>query len=109
MYKVLHQLASEALDALDYFLLLLNEFLELCDEFPEITMENAVISVDWYNSATSSSRDTIRAMSKYYYHSQFDDVSINMDIEQEDKYNTDNGACFAKVCKGLIFLWVYQC
>jgi len=85
------------LDALDHFLPALNEFFDLCDELTELTMENMVTIVDWYNSATSSSRDTIRAMSKYYHHTQFDDVSINMDIEEEDKYNTDNGACFAKV------------
>jgi len=94
---VSHQLAPEALDALNHFLLALNEFLDLCEELPEIAVENMVIIVNWYNSATSSSRDTIRAMSKYYHHTQFDDVSINMDIEEENKYNTDNGACFAKV------------
>ena len=92
-----HQLAPEALDALNHFLPALNEFLDLCEELPEIAVENVVIIVNWYNSATSSSRDTIRAMSKYYHHTQFDDVSINMDIEEENKYNTDNGACFAKV------------
>ena len=97
MYKVSHQLAPEALDALDHFLPALNEFFNLCNESTEKTMENIEAIVDWYNSAISSSRDTIRAMSKYYNHTQFDNVSINMDIEEEDEYNTDNGACFAKV------------
>ena len=96
MYKVSHQLASKALDALDYFLLALNEFFDLCDELTELTIKNMVTIVDWYNSATSSSRDTIWEMSKYYHHTQFDNVSINMDIEEENKYNTDNGYVLQK-------------
>lgn len=96
-YKTLHQPPLEILDAFDHFLPALNEFLDLYGESTGTIIENTIIIVDWYNSATISSRDIIRAISQYYHNPQFDNVAINMDIEEADMYNTDDGACFAKV------------
>jgi len=96
-HKTSHQLASEALEALDHFILALNEFFDLCNELTEMIMQDKMIIVEWYNSATISSRDIIHARSQYYHHAQFDNVSINMNAEEMDQYSTDNRACFAKV------------
>ena len=46
----------------------------------------------------AASRDSIRAVSKYYNEPEFSNVSINMNMEKEaDDYNTDEGTCFGKV------------
>ena len=64
--------------ALNQFILLLNEFFDLCEDlYKEMLMENTEIS--WYNYANvESNSDYIRAKSMYYNEPSFSDVSINM-------------------------------
>ena len=45
----------------------------------------------------SASGDYIRAVSKYYNEPEFSDVSINMNVEEVEDYNTNEGTCFGKV------------
>ncbi|CAG8662146.1 2634_t:CDS:2, partial [Gigaspora margarita] len=93
-YKRLHQLAPEALDGFDHLLSALDEFFKSLHDI--LRIDNMKIFITWYNSAISSSGDTIRAMSDYYSHAQFDDVLVNVN-EEMGQYNTYDGACFAKV------------
>ena len=55
------------------------------------------IFVKWYKSAVISSGDTIRAISEWYNHSIFDNISINMCNDEIEDYTTNNGMCFGKV------------
>jgi hypothetical protein len=41
--------------------------------------------------------DCIGVVSKYYNEPEFSNVSINMNVEETDNYNTDDGTCFGKV------------
>src|SRR6266498_6099569 len=95
-YKVNNTLAQEASTALDQFILLLNEFFDLCEDLSEeMLMGNTEVS--WYG-------DYIRAKSMYYNEPSFSDVSINMSGEEIEDYNTDMGACFGRVYVYLIKL-----
>ncbi|CAG8567284.1 1076_t:CDS:1, partial [Dentiscutata erythropus] len=96
-YKATRRLAFEVLDALTHILLAFHEFLNLCEDLTSATIQDRIIFVNWYNSAISSSRDTIRAMSDYYNNTQFDNISVNINTEKVDQYSTDNGACFVKI------------
>jgi len=92
------------LTALDQFILLLNEFFDLCEDLSEkMLMGNTEVS--WYGYANVESiGDYIRAKSMYYNEPSFSDVSINMSGEEIEDYNTDMGACFGKVYVYLIKL-----
>ncbi|POG78431.1 hypothetical protein GLOIN_2v1836852 [Rhizophagus irregularis DAOM 181602=DAOM 197198] len=94
-YRSNNSLAREALTALEYFLELLNEFLDLCEGLTD----NETINISWYSYANiSSSGDYIRAKSLYYNEPSFSDVSISMSKEESEDYNTaEGGACFGKV------------
>ena len=93
-YKLNNILAQKALTALDNFLLVLNEFFDLCEDLTDA--ENSKIS--WYSyTVVASSGDYIRAKSAYYNEPSFSDVSINMNEEDSEDYNTHEGACFGKV------------
>src|SRR5207248_5283200 len=96
-YKVNNTLAQEVSTALDQFILLLNEFFDLCEDLSEeMLMENTEVS--WYSYANvESSGDHIRAKSMYYNELSFNDVSIKMSGVEIEDYKTDMGACFGKV------------
>ena len=93
-YKSENVLADEALTALNHFLPALNDFFDLCENLTDAN--NSKIS--WYSYTNiTSNRDYIRAKSKYYNELSFSNVSINMNEEETEDYNTDKGACFSKV------------
>jgi hypothetical protein len=94
-YKAINSLAPEAVKAFDQFLVALDNFFDLCQELTNYKMENAIIK--WYSSAVISSGNTIRAISNWYHQAAFDNISINMDIDDADNYVTYNGMCFGKV------------
>ena len=95
-YKSKNTLANEALLALDNFILTLNEFFDLYDGLTEEMAGKTKIS--WYSYTNIfSSSDYIRAKSMYYNELSFSDVSINMNEEESEDYNTYEGACFGKV------------
>jgi hypothetical protein len=97
-YKETNNLAPEALLALDHFLTTLNDFFDLDDELTEELIANSNTSISWYNYTNlAASGDCIRAVSKYYNESKFSNVSINMNVEEADDYNTDDETCFGKV------------
>jgi hypothetical protein len=99
-YKEKNILAQEALTAIEQFIPMLNEFLDLCDDLTEeMIINNTTIS--WYSYAIVASGDYIRAKSMYYNEASFNDVSINMSGEEIGDYSTDMGACFGKVCISL--------
>ncbi|CAG8746314.1 6199_t:CDS:1, partial [Funneliformis mosseae] len=84
-------LANEALKALEHLLLALNEFFDLCEGLTDV--KNTIIRFYNYTNVASS-RDYIRAKSKYYNELSFSDVSINMSNKETEDYNTIEGACF---------------
>jgi hypothetical protein len=94
-YKNSNFLAPEANKG---FLVLLNALNDFCDTIEELT-ENDVKSsiIEWYSNATISNTDIIRAKSQYYNSPAFSDVSISMDAEEAQDYNTAEGICFGKV------------
>jgi hypothetical protein len=97
-YKATNTLAPEALMALDHFLPALNEFFDLCDDVNQDMVMNDT-KIHWYSYTNMvASGDYIRAKSKYYGQPEFSNVSIKMDEEEIDDYNTDEGSCFGKVC-----------
>ena len=93
-YKSENVLADEALMALKHFLPALNDFFDLCENLTDAN--NSKISWYSYTNITSNG-DYIRAKSKYYNEPSFSNVSINMNEEETEDYNTDKGACFGKV------------
>src|SRR5690349_19976612 len=96
-YKVNNTLAHQALTALDQFIILLNEFFNLCEDLSEeMLMGNTEVSCYSYANVESSG-DYIRAKSMYYNEPSVSDVSINTIGEEIGDYNTDMGACFGKV------------
>lgn len=94
-YKSRNTLANEALLAFEHFIPALNEFFDLCDDLSEEMVKETKIR--WYSYTNASSSDYIRAKSKYYDGPSFSDVSINMNEEESEDYNTHEGACFGKV------------
>jgi hypothetical protein len=96
-YKSTNSLASEAVEAFDQFLSALDIFFDLCGELIENKMNNEDVLIKWYRSATISSSDTIRATSNWYNQAIFDNISINMDVNESEDYITHNGMCFGKV------------
>jgi hypothetical protein len=96
-YKKTNNLAPEALLALDHFLTVLNEYLDLDDDLNEVLIANNTI-ISWYSYTNmSASEDCIRAVSKYYNEPEFSNVSINMNVKESEDYNTSEGTCFGKV------------
>jgi hypothetical protein len=96
-YKEKNSLAPEVLLALDRFLTILNDFFDLDDELNEELIANNT-SISWYSyTNVAASGDCIQAVSKYYNEPEFSNVSINMNVEETDNYNTDDGTCFGKV------------
>ena len=93
-YQSNNTLAREALIGLQHFIPALNEFFDLCDELTNV--KNAKISWYSYTSITSSG-DYIRANSMYYNEPSFSDVSIKMNEEESEDYNTYEGAYFGKI------------
>ena len=77
----MNTLAQKVSTVSDQFILLLNEFFDLCEDlFEEMLMGNTEIS--WYSYANVKlSGDYIRAKSMYYNEPSFSDVSINMSGE----------------------------
>ncbi|PKB99063.1 hypothetical protein RhiirA5_430336 [Rhizophagus irregularis] len=83
---------------------LLGKFaLENFDEFfdndnltEEMIINNTIISWYSYTNMTASG-DCVRAVSKYYNEPEFSNVSINMNVEEAEDYNTNEGTCFGKV------------
>lgn len=101
-YKEKHSLAAEALLALEHFLTTLNSFFDLVDDLNEEIISNNT-NISWYNYTNlTASGDYIRAASKYYKEPEFSNVSINMNVEEADDYNTDKGTCFGKVFYSVI-------
>ncbi|GBB91572.1 hypothetical protein RclHR1_18950001 [Rhizophagus clarus] len=96
-YATTNTLTSEALVAFDQFLQALDKFFNLYEELTENQMENRNIFIKWYKSAIISSGDTIRAMSDWYNQAIFDNISININSDEIDKYDTCDGMCFGKV------------
>ncbi|CAB4415994.1 unnamed protein product [Rhizophagus irregularis] len=96
-YKEKNSLASDALLALSQFLIVLNEFFDLDDDLTEeMIINNTIIS--WYSYTNmAASGDCVRAVSKYYNEPEFSNVSINMNVEEAEDYNTNEGTCFGKV------------
>lgn len=102
-YKKTNNLAPEALLASNHFLAVLNEFLDLDDDLNEELITNKT-SISWYSYTNmSASGDCIRAVSKYYNEPEFSNVSINMNVEEAENYNTSEGVCFGKVLLILSF------
>ncbi|GBC40150.2 hypothetical protein GLOIN_2v1470492 [Rhizophagus irregularis DAOM 181602=DAOM 197198] len=96
-YKEKNSLASDALLALSQFLIVLNEFFDLDDNLTEeMIINNTIISWYSYTNMTASG-DCVRAVSKYYNEPEFSNVSINMNVEEAEDYNTNEGTCFGKV------------
>ena len=89
-------LASEAVEAFNHFLPALDKFFDLLDKFKEMD-DAANIFIKWYSSAKISSNDTIRANSNWYQQAVFDNISINMNIDEIEDYITNDGMCFGKV------------
>ncbi len=96
-YKSANNLAPEVLEAFEQFLLALDKFFDLYEELTENEISSDDIFVKWYKSAVISSGDTIRAISEWYNHSIFDNISINMCNDEIEDYTTNNGMCFGKV------------
>src|SRR2546429_5257705 len=95
-YKSKNILANEALLVLEHFISTLNEFFDLCDGLTEEMAKDT--KINWYSYTNiSSSGNYIRAKSKYYGGPSFSDVSININGEESEDYNTYEGACFSKV------------
>ena len=99
-FKGKNNLADEALLALNHFITTLNGFFDLIDNLnEEITTNNT--NIYWYSytnlAASGHSSDYIRAVSNYFNEAEFSNVSINMNAEEAEDYNTDNGTCFGKV------------
>ena len=95
-YKVTNTLAPEALAAFEHFIQALNDFL---DTFKDLTEEIVKdIKIHWYSYSIAANGDYIRAKSKHYYEAAFSNVTVNMDVEDAEDYNTDDGICFGKVC-----------
>lgn len=96
-FKMTNSMAPEALLALEHFVPALNEFFELCDNLTDDMIMDHV-KVYWYSYTNMvASGDYIRAKSKHYYEPEFSNVSVNMNEEESENYNTDDGACFGKV------------
>ena len=95
-YKEKHSLAAEALLALEHFLTTLNNFFDLIDDLNEEIIVNNT-SISWYSYTNAASGDYIRAVSKYYNEAEFSNISINMNAEEANDYNTDEGNCYGKV------------
>ena len=93
-YMSSNNLAHEALTALNHFLPALNDMFDLYESLSNV--ENA--KINWYSYANiTSSGNIIRAKSLYYNEPSFSDVSVNMNEEEFENYNTDDGVCFGKV------------
>jgi hypothetical protein len=91
-------LASEAVEAFNQFLPALDRFFDLCEELTEYNyMNDDDISIKWYKSAEISSGDTIRAVSNWYHQVLFDNISVNMNSDENEDYTTYDGTCFGKV------------
>ena len=89
-------LASEAVEAFNHFLPTLDKFFDLLDEFKEMN-DASNIFIKWYSSAKISSNDTIWANSNWYQQAVFDNISINMNVDEIEDYITNDGMCFGKV------------
>ncbi|RGB43846.1 hypothetical protein C1646_808980 [Rhizophagus diaphanus] len=56
-----------------------------------------IYSTTWYSYTNiTSSKDYIRATSRYYNEPSFSNMLINMSEEESEDYNTYEGACFGK-------------
>ncbi|CAG8557576.1 9276_t:CDS:2, partial [Funneliformis mosseae] len=94
-------LTSEALEAFDQFLTMLNRYFNILEKLTNNTIanndiNNETITIKWYGSVISSS-NTIWANSNWYQQAVFDDISINMHNDEIENYITSNGMCFGKV------------
>lgn len=94
-YKTNNFLASEVVEAFNYFLPALDGFLELLEDFNKLN--NTLIVIKWYSSAVISSSDTIRANSSWYQQAVFDNISVNMNSNEVEDYVTNDGMCYGKV------------
>ena len=94
-YKNSNFLAPEANKGFLVLLDTLNDFYDIMGELTEDDVKSTII--EWYNNATISSTDIIRAKSLYYNSPAFSNVSISMDAEEAQSYNTAEGICFGKV------------
>jgi len=91
-YKSKNILASEAITALDHFLLMLNKFFDLCEDLTNT--KNAIIN--WYSYANIANEDYINAKSMYYNELLFSDILINMNEQEFEDYNTYYHAYFGR-------------
>ncbi|CAB5313075.1 unnamed protein product [Rhizophagus irregularis] len=96
-YKANNVLAPEALEAFNQFIIALNRFFSLLEEFANNDVNYETITIKWYSSAVISSSDSIRANSNWYKQAVFDNISINMHSEKVENYITQDGMCFGKV------------
>ncbi|CAB4382430.1 unnamed protein product [Rhizophagus irregularis] len=96
-YKANNVLAPEALEAFNQFIIALNRFFSLLEEFANNDVNYETITIKWYSSAVISSSDSIRANSNWYKQAVFDNISINMHSEEVENYITQDGMCFGKV------------
>ncbi|CAB4383195.1 unnamed protein product [Rhizophagus irregularis] len=97
IYKANNVLAPEALEAFNQFIIALNRFFSLLEEFANNDVNYETITIKWYSSAVISSSDSIRANSNWYKQAVFDNISINMHSEEVENYITQDGMCFGKV------------
>lgn len=96
-YKANNILAPEALEAFNQFLIALNRFFNLLEEFANNDVNDEIITIKWYSSAVISSSDTIQANSNWYKQAVFDNISINMHSDEIENYITNDGICYGKV------------
>ena len=85
----------------------MSEFFDLDDDLNEELIANNT-NIAWYSHTNmSASGDYIRAVSKYYNEPEFSDVSINMNVEEVEDYNTNEGTCFGKVLFISLFISLF--
>ena len=74
----------------------MDKFFDLIDSI-ESDISSLIVYIKWYGFAVISSGNTIRANSNWYRQPIFDNISINMDINEIGDYTTYDGLCFGKV------------
>ena len=94
-YKISYYLTSEAKLVFDILIDLLNKYFDCIKDI--INGDVKDILIKWYTNIFIRGTDTIWAKSNYYDISAFSNITINIDEEEAENYNTFNGICFAKV------------
>ncbi|CAG8856286.1 32730_t:CDS:1, partial [Gigaspora margarita] len=95
-YKAKKDLAPKALLSFEHFFSSLNKFFDLFEDLTkDIVTGNT--SIKWYSYTNIvENKDYIRVSSEFYNKLVFSDVSININSEESEDYNTDNRNCYCK-------------